>query len=302
MVYVALALLAVVFILARWIVLRDRNIDGAPEDDPDDDCDDDEDDDDFGPKILGEGSIDIIRDAAHRLSAVFDEIGAALKPGMTTAAIEQTAIELLKKDGLGAAMLNYRGFPASAAVSLNEEVLHAIPSTERTIQGGDLVKVQVNGELHGFFGAMGWTFPIGAVDDEKARLLRAGRQALTKAIEAVRAGVRTGDIGATIQETIEDAGFSVVRDFIGYGIGRGLHQEPKISGVGIRGRGLRFMSGQVLCLHVIASAGSWEVDILEDDWTAVTQDKRPSVLFTAMVLVTKDGCETLTRSPGDALP
>lgn len=301
MIYFVIALLALAFIVLRVVVARSRNAEDERLDETEDEdwSAEDDDDDDFGPEILDERAVKTITEAAQKLSGVFGSVGAALRPGMTTAEIEQLSVKLLDETGLGKAMLGYHGFPASAAVSINEEVVHGLPSRKRRIEDGDIVKVQINGEFERVYAAMGWTFPIGPLDDEKQKLLRAGRKALDRAVEAVQPGARTGDVGSAIQTTLEAAGFAPVRDFVGYGMGHAMMGEPKLSCAGIEGRGPLFRAGQILNVHVIANAGEWEVNILEDDWTAVTADGRPSVLFTAMVLVTPDSHEVLTQPPSE---
>jgi methionyl aminopeptidase len=190
-------------------------------------------------------------------------------------------------------MLGYRGFPAAVAVSLDDEVLHGVPS-ERRIQAGQLVKIQVGGRTRRGSADQGWTFPVGAVSDEKERLCRAAVHALREVVTSLRAGTRTGDVGATIQGTLEAAGFSAVRDYVGYGIGERPMQDPQLPCFGVRGRGVRIAEGTLLHVHVIAAAGGYEVATGADGWTVSTKDGRPSALVTAVVRVTATGCDVLT--------
>ena len=190
-------------------------------------------------------------------------------------------------------MLGFRGYPAASAVSIDHEIVHAIPS-ERLVEEGQLVTIQIGALTPHGSGDQGWTFGVGALDDERSRLRDVGRRALESGLAVLRAGARTGDLGAAIQRTIEGGGFAVVRDFVGYGVGERPLQDPQLAGYGTPGRGERLTAGMILHVHAIAAAGSGEVAIEDDRWTAVTEDGRPAALFTAMVRLRADGADLLT--------
>jgi methionyl aminopeptidase len=191
-------------------------------------------------------------------------------------------------------MKGFHGYPASASVSVNEQVLHAIPSEKRRLTNGDLVTIQLSGKTGTAFGAIGWTFPVGELSADAKRLHDAGIAALESAIAKVRPGVRTGDIGAAIQAGVEDAKFSVVRDYVGYTVGAEMIQGPQIPGYGLAGAGAHLKEGTVLNIHVIAKQGNYQVMAQEDGWTVTGAPGELSVLFTAMVLITDDGKRVLT--------
>jgi methionyl aminopeptidase len=196
-------------------------------------------------------------------------------------------------------MLGYNGFPSAIAVSIDDEVVHGIPS-ERGLREGELVKIQLGGRTRRGSADQAWTFALGAVTEEKERLQSGGIRALKDALSALREGVRTGDLGATIQGTLEAAGLSAIRDFVGYGIGAKPMQAPQLPCFGKRGRGQRLETGMVLNVHVIAAAGSYEGAANENHWTWVTRDGRPSSLYTAVARVRADGCDVLTPLLGRA--
>lgn len=194
------------------------------------------------------------RRMAPALSDILAEVAARVTPGLTTVAINDQVDRALGEAGLEPAMKDYNGFPMSATVSVNEQILHAIPSTRR-VSDGDLIKIQTAGRGREGFVAQGWTFGVGTVPAQTTRLLATASEALCAAATVIRAGARTGDVGAAIQETVEGAGFAVIRQFVGSGIGRALHEPPALPCYGVRGRGLRLNRGQVLHVQVIMKRG-----------------------------------------------
>ncbi len=227
------------------------------------------------------------------VSGILNELGRSLCNGLRTKDLEGRAIELLRAADLDPRMLGFRAFPSAIAVSIDDEVLHGIPS-ERVLTAGQLVKIQVGGRTRAGTADQGWTFAVGPIDGEKARLCRVGVAALKDAIAVIKTGARTGDVGAAIQGTIEVAGFAAVRDFTGYGIGEKAIQDPQLPCVGVRGTGAMLTSGMVLHVHAIAVAGAYALITRPDKWTAATKDGRASVLFTAVVRVRPGGCDVLT--------
>jgi methionyl aminopeptidase len=202
---------------------------------------------------------------------------------------------LIQKSGGKSAFLNYRGFPGNICISINEEVVHGIGGTRR-IQYGDIVKLDVGIVLDGWVGDTATTVPVGAVDPDVARLLEVTQRALAKGVEQARAENRVGDISAAIENFVVKNGFSVVREFVGHGVGRCLHEEPQVPNYGQAGRGPKLKPGMTLAIEPMVNAGQGEVRVLADGWTVVTRDGKPSAHFEHTVLVTENEPEILTRT------
>jgi methionyl aminopeptidase len=201
-------------------------------------------------------------------------------------------VELIRKKATPAP-LNYRGFPRSVCTSVNEVVCHGIPGP-RALRPGDIINVDITHIFDGFHGDTSATFYVGEPGDDARLVTEVARSCLQEGIAQVRPGGRLGDIGAAIQHFAETHGCSVVRDFVGHGIGRAFHDEPKVSHVGTRGRGIRLKSGMTFTIEPMINRGDWRIEILDDEWTAVTLDRSLSAQFEHTVLVTADGCEVLT--------
>jgi methionyl aminopeptidase len=235
-----------------------------------------------------------IRAACAIVREVLDELVLAAVPGVSTAELDAIAVARTRARGAEPAFLGYHGFPASLCVSVNDEVVHGIPSAARVLAEGDVVGLDFGVVLDGWFGDAARTVPVGAVGAEAARLLAAGDEALARGIRAARAGGTTGDIGAAVQEYVEAQGYSIVRDFVGHGIGRRLHEPPHLPNYGQRGRGEPLRPGMVLAIEQMVNAGRPEVGQLDDGWTAVTADGSLSVHFEDTVAITENGPEILT--------
>lgn len=236
--------------------------------------------------------------AAGRLAAsTLEEVAKILRVGITTDEINSFVHEHTVSRGAKPAPLGYRGYPKSVCTSINEVVCHGIPSARRLLDG-DIINVDVTTILDGWHGDVSATFYIGQVSDEARHLVEVTRQCLDLAIAQVRPGARLGNIGAVIQEHAESHGCSVVRDFVGHGLGRGFHEAPQVSHIGERDRGVRLKTGMVFTIEPMINQGGWELHILDDDWTAVTNDHKLSAQFEHTVAVTPDGCEILTAFSG----
>jgi len=222
-------------------------------------------------------------------------VDAMLRPGITTEDINTFVHEDTIRRGAIPAPLNYKGFPKSVCTSINEVVCHGIPCPDRTLVDGDIINVDVTHKYKGFHGDTSATFYVGTPSPEAIRVTEVARRSLELGIGQVVPGGRVGDIGAAIQEFAEGQGLSVVRDFVGHGIGRTFHSEPQISHVGQRGRGPRFRPGMIFTIEPMVNVGSYECEILEDDWTAITSDGGLSAQFEHTILVTETGHEVLTR-------
>ena len=227
------------------------------------------------------------------VARVLKELAATVRPGVTTANLDAIAERRLREAGAEPAFKGYHGYPATICASVNEEVVHGIPSS-RALLEGDIVSIDLGAKLDGFYGDSAVTVPVGTVTPEAQRLLDVTSTALARALATVRAGARVSDIGAAVQSYVEAQGFSVVREFVGHGIGRSLHEEPQIPNYGTAGRGPRLAEGMALAIEPMVNAGKPAVKVLGDGWTAVTKDKGLSAHFEHTVVVTEDGCRVLT--------
>jgi methionyl aminopeptidase len=243
---------------------------------------------------------------ACRLAAeTLERAAEVVRPGSRTDDINTFVHEYTVSRGARPAPLNYRGFPKSVCTSVNEVICHGIPGPRR-LADGDIVNIDVTSILDGWHGDVSATFYVGEPSPPARRLVETTRACLDLGIAEVRPGARLGDIGAAIQRHAEGAGFSVVRDFVGHGVGRAFHEPPQVSHLGRRGHGLRLQTGMVFTIEPMINAGDWRMRILDDGWTAVTADGRLSAQFEHTVAVTADGVEVLTAFsgplPGSALP
>jgi len=227
------------------------------------------------------------------VARVLQELAAAVRPGVTTADLDAIAEQRLREAGAEPAFKGYHGYPATICASVNEEVVHGIPSPRALVEG-DIISIDMGAKLDGFYGDSAVTVPVGTVTAEAQRLLDVTRIALERAVATVKAGARVSDIGAAVQSYVEAQGFSVVREFVGHGIGTSLHEEPQIPNYGTAGRGPRLAEGMALAIEPMVNAGKPAVKVLGDGWTAVTKDKALSAHFEHTVVVTENGCRVLT--------
>jgi methionyl aminopeptidase len=230
------------------------------------------------------------------VARVLRELAVAVRPGVTTLQLDELAERRLREAGAEPAFKGYHGYPATICASVNEQVVHGIPN-ERPMAEGDIISIDMGAKLDGFFGDSAVTVPVGRISPEAERLLSVTKTALDRAVATVRAGARVSDIGAAVQSYVEAHGFSVVREFVGHGIGTALHEEPQIPNYGTAGRGPRLVEGMALAIEPMVNAGKPAVKVLGDGWTAVTKDKTLSAHFEHTVVVTEDGCRVLTLLP-----
>src|SRR5579872_2273914 len=223
----------------------------------------------------------------------------AVKPGITTQDLEDLAARRTAEHGVRPAFKGYRGYPCVLCASVNQEVVHGIPSRSRRLQEGDVISLDFGVEYKGYFGDAAVTVPVGKVAPESEKLLRVTRESLDRAIDKVRPGNRLGDVSAAVQKWVEKEGFSVVREFVGHGIGTKMHEEPQVPNYGPPSQGPRLLEGMVLAIEPMVNTGSPAVKVLEDGWTAVTADSSDSAHFEHTVAVTASGPWILTR-PKDA--
>lgn len=243
-----------------------------------------------------QSEIDKLRRVNQLVARILAELRQVVVPGVTTEDLDALAERRVREAGAEPAFKGYHGYPATVCASVNEQVVHGIPST-RPLESGDVVSIDMGAKLDGFFGDCAVTVPVGSVTPEAAELLRVTEEALFRGIDCVRPGARISDIGAAVQRHVEAQGFSVVREFVGHGIGTALHEEPQVANYGPAGRGPRLSEGMVLAIEPMVNAGKAAVKVLSDGWTAVTKDKSLSAHFEHTIVVTHGGVEILTLLP-----
>jgi methionyl aminopeptidase len=227
-----------------------------------------------------------MREAGRLVGEVLTELAAAVAPGMSTADLDELAEKRIRQAGATPAFKGYHGYPATICASINDEVIHGIPSGRRVLNEGDIISIDVGASLDGYFGDSALTLPVGKISEPAAALLRVTEEALYKAIDEAKPGNRVSDIGHAVQKHVEAYGFSVVREFVGHGIGQRMHEEPQIPNYGEPGHGPRLAEGMVLAIEPMVNAGTAAVKVLADGWTAVTRDKSLSAHFEHTVAVT----------------
>ena len=238
--------------------------------------------------------IDKAKASSRIVAEVLSVLRERIKPGVTTRDLDKIAESVTEKRGAKPAFKGYRGYPYSLCASVNEEVVHGMPSG-RVLKEGDIVGLDFGVYYQGFYGDAAVTLPVGRVSEEAARLMRVTEQSLYAAIEQASSGNRLGDISAAVQETAESAGYSVVRDFVGHGIGRNMHEDPQIPNFGKKGRGIELQTGMILAIEPMVNAGRYRVKILPDGWTVITEDGSLSAHFEHSVAITDNGPEILSR-------
>lgn len=238
--------------------------------------------------------LELMRKANAIVGDVLELMRESVRPGVTTYELDKIAHDYIVKSGAKPSFLGYGGFPASICASVNEEVIHGIPSKSRVLQEGDIVSIDVGTIYKGYNGDAARTFAVGAVDEQKQKLMRVTEESFFKGIEILKDGVRLGDLGHAIQSHAETNGFSIVRDYVGHGIGQNMHEDPQIPNYGRAGHGLRVKAGMTLAIEPMINAGNYAVEVLEDGWTVVTVDGLPSAHYENTVAVTDDGVEILS--------
>lgn len=243
--------------------------------------------------IKTEKDLQMLRRSGQILSAVMRKVQKSVRPGITTLDIDRLSEELILKENALAAFKGYKGFPATACVSVNEEIVHGIPSP-RVILEGDIVSIDLGVNYQGYFSDMAVTLPVGRVNENKRKLIEVTRKALDAGIRQARAGNYLSDISHSVQNFVEEHGFSVVRQFVGHGIGSALHEEPEVPNFGDAHLGPLLKNGMVLAIEPMVNIGSWECLIAKNGWTAVTKDGLDSAHFEHTVAVTDKGPVILT--------
>jgi len=239
--------------------------------------------------------VEQIRKANVVVAEVLERLKTLVVPGVTTDDLDRISEEIILSKGAVPAFKGYRGYPKTLCVSINEEVVHGIPN-QRRLKEGDIVSIDVGSNLHGYFGDAAITFPVGEVNPEAKRLMEVTEKALTIGIGMAKVGNRLFDISHAVQAWVESNGFSVVRDFVGHGIGKSLHEDPQIPNFGSPNQGPRLEKGMIFALEPMVNEGTYEVRVLDDGWTVVTADGKPSAHFEHTIAITDGEAEILSRA------
>ena len=234
-----------------------------------------------------------MRRAGEVVAMVLQRMAECVAPGVTTSQLDAIAEAVIVANGAIPAFKGYRGYPSTICASVNEEVVHGIPGS-RVLVEGDIIGIDVGATVDGFCGDAAATFPVGAISQESERLISTTREALEVAIKTCRVGKRIGDISHAVQSYVEAQGYSVVRDFVGHGIGRNMHEDPQVPNFGLPGTGPRLRPGLTIAIEPMVNEGTFEVEVLANEWTVVTSDRKRSAHFEHTVLITDDGPEILT--------
>lgn len=237
--------------------------------------------------------IELLRENNLLVSATLAELGKHIRPGVTTLDLDRIAEEYIRSHGADPGFLGYGGFPNTLCVSVNEQVVHGIPSSY-VLKEGDIVSVDCGTFMKGFYGDSAYTFAVGEIAPNVSELLRVTKEALYKGVAQAKVGNRTGDVGYAVQEHAEKHGFSVVRELVGHGLGRKMHEEPEVPNYGARGRGPLLKAGMVICIEPMINMGTRQVVFEKDGWTVRTKDRKPAAHFEFAVAITKDGPDVLT--------
>lgn len=238
--------------------------------------------------------IELLRENNLLVSATLAEVGKHVRPGVSTLELDKLAEEFIRSHGAEPGFLGYGGFPNTLCMSVNEEVVHGIPSAKRILKEGDVLSVDCGTLMKGFYGDSAYTFAVGEIAPEVADLLRVTKEALYKGVAQAKVGNRVGDVASAVQEHAERHGYSVVRELVGHGLGRKMHEEPEVPNYGARGRGPLLKEGMVICIEPMINMGARYVVFERDGWTVRTKDRKPSAHFEFAVAVGKEGPDVLT--------
>lgn len=245
-------------------------------------------------KVKSLHEIQKMRAAGRIVAEVFEVLKPNIVPGITTRELDKIAAEHIKKSGATCSFYNYSGYPGHVCISINDEVIHGIPG-KRKLADGDIVSVDVGACIDGYHGDAARTFAVGNISAEAKKLIEVTEASFWRGIEFARPGNRIGDISANVQKVVEENGFSVVRDYVGHGIGNALHEEPEVPNYGTEGRGPRLISGMTIAVEPMVNIGMYQVNTLSDDWTVVTADGKLSAHYENTILITNNGAEILTK-------
>lgn len=238
--------------------------------------------------------IEKMRESCKLTKELFLILEDKVKPGITTKELDTIAYNFYKKHGATPNFLNYNGYPATICASVNDEVVHGIPSNKIVLRDGDIVSIDMGCILDGWHSDAARTFGVGKISDEAQKLIDDTKESFFKGIEVIKHGVKLGDVSHTIETFLEERGYGVVRDLVGHGIGKELHESPEVPNFGKAGHGVRLAAGMTLAIEPMVTAGDYHVNVLDDDWTVVTRDGSLAAHYENTVVITRDGCEILT--------
>lgn len=244
--------------------------------------------------IKSEQEIDIMRESGQITKQILKDLEDLIKPGISTKEIDRFVESTIRRNGMVPTFKGYGGFPASACVSVNEEVVHGIPSKKRKLKEGDIVSVDVGATYKGYVSDAARTYGVGRIDPEAQRLMDTAKASFFEGLKFCKVGYRLSDISHAIQERVESEGFGVIQDFVGHGVGRAMHEEPQIPNYGAPGRGPRLAKGMVFAIEPMITQGTYEVETLLDDWTVVTLDRKLAAHYENTVVITDGEPELLT--------
>jgi methionyl aminopeptidase len=237
--------------------------------------------------------IELMRKASEIIKEAFQEMKSILRPGVTTQYLDLKVEEIIRRAGAKPAFKGYRGFPATICASINDEVVHGIPS-ERCLQEGDIISIDIGVVRDGYYSDAARTFPVGAISQAAAELITITQDSFYAGIDAIAPGARLGDLSYAIQEHVESRHCSIVKDFVGHGIGSQLHEEPQIPNFGMQGTGPKLENGMTLAIEPMVNAGSWEIEVLENGWTVVTADRSLSAHYENTIVLVDGKVSILT--------
>ncbi len=245
--------------------------------------------------IKSHEEIRLMAKAGEVTAKMLEELPEFIKPGISTKDIDRWCEAFISKHGMKPAFKGYGGFPGTACVSVNEEVVHGIPSKKRVLREGDIVSVDLGTIYKDYYSDAARTYPVGKISEENARLIRVAEESFFEGLRYARPGNRIGDVGHAIQQYVEEAGFSVIRDYTGHGVGRNLHEDPPVPNYGKAAHGPKLVPGMVIAVEPMIAAGDYDVEVLSNDWTAVTIDGSYAAHYENTVVITEDEPILLTR-------
>ena len=243
------------------------------------------------------GEIEAMKQAGRLSAAVLREVGKRCVPGVSTLELDEFAETYIRENGGVPTFKGYGGFPGSICASVNEQIVHGIPSAKRVLQAGDVISIDVGATVDGWAGDNAWTFAVGKVSSDKKRLLEMTEKAMWAGVSAARPGNRLGDIGHAVQTVARRTGLGVVRDYTGHGIGRDMHEPPNVPNYGLKHTGMKLREGMVLAIEPMLTLGTYRTRIMEDGWLVVTQDGKPAAHFEKTVAITADGPVLVSTEP-----
>lgn len=246
--------------------------------------------------------IEAMKEAGRVSALVLRKVGEQVRPGVTTLELDELAEELIRAEGGIPAFKGYGGFPGSICASVNEEIVHGIPSAKVVLKRGDIISIDTGAIVDGWVGDNAWTYPVGVIPPEKQRLLEVTEESMWAGLQAACPGNRLGDIGAAVQSVAERAGYGVVRDYVGHGIGRDMHEDPNVPNYGRKHTGLLLEPGMVLAIEPMVNMGTRKTRQMADGWLVCTRDGKPSAHFEKTVAITEDGPVVLTTEEGHVRP